>query len=53
MSQPNTLETLFGGTLPEDRKIDRLKTALQRIASLGEKNVAKYAQEIAREALDK
>ncbi len=30
----------------------KLQTALRRIVSLGEKNVAKYAQEIAREALE-
>lgn len=33
--------------------LEDLQTALRRIASLGEKNVPKYAQEIAREALQK
>lgn len=32
-------------------QIERLVTALRRIRSLEEKNVPKYAQEIAREAL--
>jgi len=32
-------------------EIDRLRTALRRIRSLEEKNVPKYAQKIAREAL--
>ena len=32
-------------------EIERLQTALRRIVSLAEKNVPKYAQEIAREAL--
>lgn len=32
-------------------EIVRLRTALRRIVSLGEKNVPKYAQEIARDAL--
>lgn len=30
---------------------EKLRTALRRIVSLAEKNVSKYAQEIAREAL--
>lgn len=33
-------------------EIGHLETALRRIASLGEKNVQKYARAIAREALD-
>lgn len=35
----------------KDSELERLRTALRRIGSLGEKNVPKYAQEIAREAL--
>lgn len=33
-------------------EIERLASALRRISSLEEKNVPKYAQQIAREALD-
>jgi hypothetical protein len=34
-------------------EIERLRTALRRIRSLDEKNVPKYAQQIAREALSR
>lgn len=34
-------------------EIERLRTALRRISSLGEKNVPKYGQKIAREAIAK
>lgn len=34
-----------------ENKIERLQTALRRVISLDEKNVPKYAQQIAREAL--
>lgn len=37
--------------LDQHYEIERLKTALRRIRSLEEKNVPKYAQQIAREAL--
>jgi hypothetical protein len=48
---PSSIASMFG-SLPETESAqDIAVTALRRIRSLDEKNVPKYAQEIAREAL--
>jgi hypothetical protein len=51
---PDTIErlaTCARQLLDAGAEIERLRTALRRIVSLEEKNVPKYAQQIAREAL--
>lgn len=46
-----TWEYWNGRAMAAEQEAFRLRTALRRIVSLGEKNVPQYAQHIAREAL--